>query len=486
MRANIDRLLKQVGGVALDNLKSYPFEILSVFIVAFLWAFEIGSRTWGECIATIFLSTWLAKNISIYLRKPVLYYTLAPLVIIFILLFNLQPYFDTHTQSYSIILIILASLNILCFHRESQDSLSQRVTTLINAIPIGLFIALIAVLLMIGFTYSISALFQLKLSPLFKEKIPQFIAVGIILPHAVIYQLTHHKDSPFTQAILFISKWIALPLILLYSITLYLFLVRVLFTQDIPANILAPITLGFIFGAIYLSMILPNQTNKIYSKFLKYIHIIVAPPLLLLTIDTANQLIKQGVTTDRYILIVLSITLFIYIFITFKRDINKIGVTLSISTLLLIITLFAPYINMYELTRRFNVDESIDPSEIASNRYIYFDDNRTLNLEGYTKWIPINNGLFPQYGELSQNRDSFTFINASTRETIPLATILERRIEAFGSERIKDIKSINYPDSLLIIQGERSTIVIESYNIQLTYTNQIKVKEIILRGLLLK
>ncbi|MGL4993698.1 MAG: hypothetical protein ACRC6R_06185 [Bacteroidales bacterium] len=483
MKNNIEKLLHLLGGVVTNNFRNYPFEIISTAIFAFIWSFELASKSMHQAIPISLFSILFLNNLSTITNKRIIYYLSSPIVIILLLTTSWYNYFNTHEEAYISTIVILASITLLCHYKESMEVFSQRIITLFNSILIAILISLVTVSLILLSSFAILELFQLRPTEILRDQLPLFITIGIVLPQAFLYQLNTNTNSPFTPVLRFVSKWIILPLNILFTFVLYIFLIRIAITQEIPKGIVSFIIFAFIFVSIYLSLMLPPQTNKIYKLLHKHLHYIFILPLSFLFVYTVTQIMSSGLTIDRYLTILTSIVLFIYIFISFKSNINKFSVTLSIGTLLLLIAMFAPYVNIFELTH--NKENQVDSISYKSE-FLYNDNSRQIDVDGYKLWVPYNNDQISQFAHESLDNDTLTIINNGEIEIVPIAKIIERRVENYGFERFENTDRYNHPDSLFIIECEIGKVILESYYIQLTYTNQIKVNGINLRGLLLK
>lgn len=486
MNAKIKKLLRLVGDATVRNFRDYPFEHIAALLFGFLSSFKIGDRSWEMAFILSVLAIWFVHNLSDTLQKRALYWGLSPVVIGLLAIFNWQLYFESRPESLFTTSLLLISASFLSFWHNPPKTLEQRIVDFINALSTTYLLSGISMLLLMGFTYSISALFGFELTPLFQYQIPQFIATTLLLLQLFIWQYTEASSSPFVEAYRQIGKWIGVPLLLLYTVVLYLFFIRLLFIQEAPENVIEGIVVGFALFSIYYSLMGMSELNAIYRNFFRYLHWILIFPFLMLVTVIYEQITTHGLTTNYYLLALFAVTLFVYISLSFVRNIHKFRLILSTAALLMLIANFAPQINMYDTVGRGKILLK-GGSLLGNSEKSYWYNYRELHpvqIGAYSEWVPASSQEFAQYGSFNAESQRYQYMHALPNEEIAVGELLQARLNNIGLEKLQDNEAL--PDSLFLLEGKQLTLIVQSFHVVITDTKQIKVKEVSLRGLLLK
>ncbi|MFC1732004.1 DUF4153 domain-containing protein [candidate division KSB1 bacterium] len=155
-----------------------------------------------------------------------------------------------------------------------------------------------------------------------------------------IKNLENIKDYP--KGLKIFTQFVLLPLVGIYFLILYAYIVQILVTWNIPNGWVSYLVIGFSFAGILslllISPIKDNEENKWILVFDKWYYFIILPPVFLLFIAIGQRINQYGITENRYFILALAIWLAIvsaYFIFSNKKRIKFIPVSLCILTLLI-------------------------------------------------------------------------------------------------------------------------------------------------------
>jgi hypothetical protein len=267
-------------------------------------------------------------------------------------------------------------------NKDSEISMLQfNVLMVMNLIVTGLY----AGILFCGISSAIAAidvLFNLD----FNHKIYGqlwFIIAGIISPLFYFSQIPNDIikfEYKYPKILKFLVKYILLPLTCIYLLILYAYIIRILFLNEFPKNIVTGFTIGYsITGiiTIYLAKPLLEQTQKWLTVFSIYFFRLLPPVLIVMFIAIITRVKEYGFTESRYYVVIVGIWLsIITVYMIFRK--NKNFRILPISFFVIgLISLFGPLssFNISIKSQSKILKQLLIENKILVNNKIYKIDN---------------------------------------------------------------------------------------------------------------
>jgi len=250
---------------------------------------------------------------------------------------------------------LFTALSPVTFHRkyfsalgDSQNDIDFKnnalwncnITYLLRILLSGIYsLALYAGLALAVF--SINKLFDLDLNG---RIYPQlfFIVIGIFntlfflsgIPNA--REITEKKPALPFGLNLFV-KYVLIPLVTIYTIILYSYSVKIIFSWNLPSGWVSYLITGFaITGILSYLLINPlwnNAKEKLFGIFNKSYFIVLLPLLVLLYISIITRINQYGITEKRYYILILALWLTLmalYFIISKKKNIKYIPLSLAV------------------------------------------------------------------------------------------------------------------------------------------------------------
>lgn len=218
--------------------------------------------------------------------------------------------------------------------------------------------------LFIGITLALAAmvgLLRLSLSPGGTASIYLFLFCGIYIP-LFLTQVTHriHEErgrdvadiSPLTKGLV---KFLLLPLVVIYDLIVYLYLIQVTINSELPSNTLVPLILLFV-APTYLAtiMIFPRLVEyggKVRLVF-RAMHLSLVPVMLFYFYAIGIRISEFGLTPDRVLILVLGAWI-ILTSVYFAVGIGKffsLGLALNGLLLITLVAVYMPVLNIFTIS----------------------------------------------------------------------------------------------------------------------------------------
>lgn len=328
---------------------------------------------------------------------------------------------------------LVVAVCFLPFYKEKDDRKSWNfVFNLMLSGAIGYAVGLI-MLLGLFFLYSGSCeLFGLKV----EYKVHGVLAVLCLVTIPVLLFLIripegeqkHNDMLPKNRFVLGISRYLFLPLVLLYMIVLYVYGAKILFTWTLPQGMLASMVSALMFGIVSLTFLLypylnDKQHKGFEKKVMRWLLPAVLPLLVLMSIGLGRRLMDYGITANRLYVLTLNVWFYavaIGLWLNKARRIHWISISFS---LILIATSCHPlnYTNIarwtilsrfdkalaaYPIKNTIKIDNDLRkyllslPKDAAREQYRAFQDCSDLDYKYYTAKLGDDApGLYRDYDD---------------------------------------------------------------------------------------
>ncbi|RTY89128.1 DUF4153 domain-containing protein [Flavobacterium sp. GT3R68] len=192
------------------------------------------------------------------------------------------------------------------------------------------------------------------------------------------------KDGDYPQVLKFFTQFILIPLLIIYSIILYLYSAKILVNWELPKGWVSYLILAYsIIGILALLLVHPlkEQSSKSWVKmFSRIFYFTLIPLIVLLFTAIFTRLLQYGFTEARYFVLLLAVWLLVVVlyFIFIKKSTIK-----FIPVSLFLFGLFAlvfPYFNAFSVAKRsqkFEFEKVLTENSLLKNGKIDFDKKIT-------------------------------------------------------------------------------------------------------------
>lgn len=223
----------------------------------------------------------------------------------------------------------------------------------------------------------------------------------------------HNDMLPKNRLVLGISRYLFLPLALLYMAVLYVYGAKILFTWTLPKGMLGGMVSAFMFGIVSLTFLLypyinDLRHNGLEKRVMRYLLPAVLPLLVLMSIGLCRRLIDYGITAPRLYVLTLNVWFYVVVIGLWLNKARRIH-WISISFAFILIATSCHPLNYTNIARwcilgRFNkalaanpIENNINnasdlrkyflslPEDIAREQYRAFQDCSDLDYTYYTE-----------------------------------------------------------------------------------------------------
>ncbi len=156
--------------------------------------------------------------------------------------------------------------------------------------------------------------------------------------------------SPYTTSFKNLTKFILIPIVLIYFLILYAFSTKILVTWELPEGWVGKLVLGFSVAGIltYLLnfMLVEYDDSALVKGFRKWFFYVLLPMVVLLFVAIGRRMYDYGVTEPRYVVAIAGIWLLLmslYFIASRKDNIKFIPISLAFFSVLTVIGPFSAF-----------------------------------------------------------------------------------------------------------------------------------------------
>ena len=254
-----------------------------------------------------------------------------------------------------IVVIYMISF-ILLFATGGRQDNEQYATTILHCLVKGCAAVLVAGVLSLAVLAIIASVDFLFLSRSLAEKwyvYPQLLVWLLIAPMLccafVSEAQAQWKDRRFLTLVV---EYVLTPALLIYSVILYAYMLRILIQWKLPDGGVAYLVGGFIGVALVCRLLQALVTKPHFEWFYRYFPYVAIGPLVLLWIGIARRVGEYGLTEMRVYLVAVSLLLTMFtVLLLWPRNRSFFRMSLALGGLAAILT-FIPGIRAHDLGLR--------------------------------------------------------------------------------------------------------------------------------------
>ena len=213
------------------------------------------------------------------------------------------------------------------------------------------------------------------------------------LPRMIgVFKVENKTDNKFFEGLF---KYALGGIILIITTIIYAYILKIIFSLDVPSNVIYRITaVLFFFAAVTWTVVNSYEAKDFYGKIFKYLPYLFLPFIILQIYSLGARIIENGLTPVRYIGVMYIIFECVYL-VLYKFNKEKLSNILLVFGAITCITLSVPVINMDKLSEInqmarvktfFKVDnpEELTDKQKAKIKGAYYYIRSSLN-DGYSK-----------------------------------------------------------------------------------------------------
>ena len=492
MNTKVKTILQQL----LQSPRRFPVELALgvVFFIIAVWDSE--TREWSEKTAEyvsavngdilwffvplMALTFWLhrvnrwANYASFFLFLP-------------LMALNLKPFLWTYGFAFTYVLA--AILLIIGNRRLDNRSFAAHALHVVTQMFFGLLISGILYMAVLAIMSSFFYIFGIDEPKHFYEHIAQFIFF-VMAPQVCCTLIRQNEDEvaePF-KILRLILNFILSPAVIIYTVILYTYFIKIAFEWDLPKGGVAWMVMGFITVALIGRVAQSILSQRYYEWFYKRFTLIAIPPLIMYWIGSIYRIRLYSFTESRFYLMVAGVLMTLFVLMLFRERTRRYQFMALIFGAAIILFTYIPGISAKSIgltCQKQRLTELISELKLTDAKTGKLNDDLdmrsirqdSLKCEQYKDVTSVidyvrheigTDEFKKQYGEWTHSEYSFTYIEDSVNVNARDNWYIRRKPIELGDYTImlpQKAYQYNYNDQIVTItQGENNVVL--SYPIQ--------------------
>ena len=319
--------LKTILQQLLQSPRRFPVEMALgvVFFIIAVWDSE--THVWNEKTAQynsavngdilwlfvplMALTFWLHRvNRWAYLAS---FFLFLPLMML-----DLKPFLWTYGFGFTYVLA--AILLIIGYKRMDNRSFAAHALHVATQLFFGLLISCILYMAVLAITASFFYIFGIDEPQHFYEHITQFIFF-VLAPQVCCTLVRQNEDEvaePF-KILRLILNFILSPAVIIYTVILYTYFIKIAFEWDLPKGGVAWLVMGFITVALIGRVAQSILSQRYYDWFYRWFTLIAIPPLIMYWIGSIYRIRLYSFTESRFYLMVAGVLMTLFVLMLFRK-----------------------------------------------------------------------------------------------------------------------------------------------------------------------
>ena len=323
MNTKVKTILQQL----LQSPRRFPVELALgvVFFIIAVWDSE--THVWNEKTAEyvsavngdilwffvplMALTFWLHRvNRWAYYASFFLFLPLMAL--------NLKPFLWTYGFAFTYVLA--AILLIIGYRKMDNRSFAAHALHVVTQMFFGMLISCILYMAVLAIMASFFYIFGIDEPKHFYEHIAQFIFF-VLAPQVCCTLVRQNEDEveePF-KILRLILNFILSPAVIIYTVILYTYFIKIAFEWDLPKGGVAWMVMGFITVALIGRVAQSILSQRYYDWFYNRFTLIAIPPLIMYWIGSIYRIRLYSFTESRFYLMVAGVLMTLFVLMLFRE-----------------------------------------------------------------------------------------------------------------------------------------------------------------------
>lgn len=305
----------------------------------------------------------------------------------------------------------------------------------------------------------------------------QIAIAGWFLVPAFLMAITNpeYNVSKFIEVII---SFVLLPLTILATIIIYLYMAKMFIMREIPANSIFRILAGLFVVAfpVWTMAYSFREKNKIIKIFCKAMPISFIPFIGLQIYSISVRCKENGITPLRYFGIMLIIFEVVTIFLSLYKNRKYILHTITTGSILLVISTILPVVNMHTISNMSQANRLLKAWKEEEKYSQLTEEQKEIVLSSYYYLINQEDGkkYIPEYLEEETIKDKEKYYNINTTKNITYTMPEDGVIYIAGYSYIEPINTFCYKGNELkkLELNKACTIDITEYILDIIKENE--------------
>ena len=486
MNAKLKSLLQQL----LQSPRRFPIE-LALGVVFFIIAdWDTETREWNEkalqfesevngdilyfFVPLMALTFWLHRvNRWAYLAS---FFLFLPLMML-----DLKPFLWTYGFTFT---YVLAAILLIVGNRQLDNrSFAAHALHVATQMFFGLLISGILYMAVLAIIASFFYIFGIDEPRHFYEYIAQFIFF-VLAPQICCTLVRQNEDEvaePF-KILRLILNFILSPAVIIYTIILYTYFIKIVFEWDLPKGGVAWMVMGFITAALIGRVAQSILSQRYYDWFYSRFTLIAIPPLIMYWIGSIYRIRLYSFTESRFYLMVAGVLMTLFVLMLFRERTRRYQLMALIFGAAIILFTYIPGISAKSIglsCQKQRLTQLISEMKLTDAKTGKLNDDldtwsikqdsmlceRYKDVTSVIKYVRDEIGdkeFEAKYGKWSHSEYSFNYANNTDTVYISANTYIRRKPVELGEYTIilpSRAYEYNYNDTTITITQDKDTVL---------------------------
>lgn len=216
--------------------------------------------------------------------------------------------------------VLAALLLVLGTRRLNDRPFGARLLHLATQLAFGVLVTGILYMAILAITWSFFYIFGIKEPQNFYLYVSEFLGF-VVAPLVCVSFVSHdeYEEGETPKILQIIINFILTPAIIIYTVILYAYTLKILFTWDLPKGGVAWMVMGFITAALVGRVAQSILSQRYYDWFYGHFTFIAIPPLVMYWIGSIYRIRLYSFTESRFYLMVAGVLMTLFVLMLWKE-----------------------------------------------------------------------------------------------------------------------------------------------------------------------
>jgi hypothetical protein len=396
---------------------------------------------------------------------------------------NLQPFLRTYGFAFT---YVLAAILLIIGHKPLNNrSFAAHALHVATQLFFGVLISGILNLAVMAICASFFYIFGINEPKHFYAHIAQFIWF-VLAPQVCCTLIRQNEDEvkePF-KVLRIILNFILSPAVIIYTVILYTYFVKIVFEWDLPKGGVAWMVMGFITVTLIGRVAQSILSQRYYDWFYRHFTLIAIPPLVMYWIGSIYRIRIYSFTESRFYLMVAGVLMTLFVLMLYRQRTRRYQLMALIFGAAIILFTYIPGISAKSIglhCQKQRLAELIGELKLTDAKTGKLNDNLDLwgirhdsvmcerykDVSSVIKYVRDEVGdkeFEAKYGKWSHSEYSFNYANAKNADNKNYADTYSRKKPVeLGEYTImlpsKDYK-YDYDEHSVIVTHDKDTVLV--------------------------
>ena len=216
---------------------------------------------------------------------------------------------------------VLAAILLVVGTRPLSDKpFAAHLLHVVTQVSFGMLVAVLLYAAVAAILASFFYIFGISEPPRIYQHTAQFVAF-VVAPLVCASFISHHEyeQQAAPKILQIILNFILSPAVIIYTIILYVYTLKILFTWDLPKGGVAWMVMGFVAVALAGNLTQHILSRRYFDWFYRHFTWIALPPLVLYWIGTLYRIRLYSFTESRFYLLVAGVLMTLFVLMLLSR-----------------------------------------------------------------------------------------------------------------------------------------------------------------------